>query len=420
MMASSPLWVMRTLAEVCLPVRKQNPVSAGRDRIRYVDIASVDGRTHTLAAVQTLDAAAAPARARQVLADGDTVFSTVRPYLQKIAYIGEHLTDEFASTGLCVLRPGADILPRYLFLYALSRELLDQVLPHQRGVSYPAVRDSDVKAALIPVPPLHDQRKIVDTLERHLSRLDVAEETVRSSSLRASSMREAWLVQNLRPVDRGQMRALGTVLVESRGGWSRSSRHLVPAGQGVPYLKMNNIAGRGGLELSDVAHVGATGDELARYAVRPGDVLFNSKNSAELVGKAAVASDAVSGWTFNENIMRLRFSSELDPHFVGLWFRGPMMRTAIKKAVSASTNVAAVYQHQLVRMPVWVPERTRQLSLVADFERVAEKVQLLEGAAERVLTRSIKLRRALLSAAFSGRLTEQVRAADAAEVLAGV
>jgi type I restriction enzyme S subunit len=43
--------------------------------------------------------------------------------------------------------------------------LLDQVLPLQTGVSYPAIRDSDLKGASISLPPLEKQRDIVKKLD---------------------------------------------------------------------------------------------------------------------------------------------------------------------------------------------------------------------------------------------------------------
>jgi type I restriction enzyme S subunit len=128
-------WRAVSLSEVCDRVEKVDPVTTSRESIRYVDIGSIDGSAHRLTEVAELLAASAPTRARQVLAAGDTVFSTVRPYLEKIAYIDASLEGEFASTGFCVLRPNSEVLPRWLYHFASSRGLLDQVLPHQRGVS---------------------------------------------------------------------------------------------------------------------------------------------------------------------------------------------------------------------------------------------------------------------------------------------
>ena len=84
-------WVWTTLGEVCAPVSKVDPVTFAKQQFRYVDIASVDGNTQSLSDVALVDCDKAPSRARQLLRAGDTVFSTVRPYLRKIAFIPEHL-----------------------------------------------------------------------------------------------------------------------------------------------------------------------------------------------------------------------------------------------------------------------------------------------------------------------------------------
>jgi len=168
-------WRASSLESVTSKVEKRDPVEAGRHEVRYVDIGSIDGSRHRIDEVSLVEAASAPSRCRQILRSGDTVFSTVRPYLEKIAYIDDSLDGEFASTGFCVLRPSTDVLPKYLFHFASSRGLIDQVLPLQRGVSYPAVLDKQVRACTIPLPGKWEQSRIVDILEDHLSRLEAAE-----------------------------------------------------------------------------------------------------------------------------------------------------------------------------------------------------------------------------------------------------
>lgn len=105
-------WEFGALSGLCLPVVKTDPAETGRTTIRYIDIGSVDGDRHKLLGVPEINAEGAPSRCRQLLRSGDTVFSTVRPYLEKIAYVDDSLADEFASTGFAVLRPGPRLHPR--------------------------------------------------------------------------------------------------------------------------------------------------------------------------------------------------------------------------------------------------------------------------------------------------------------------
>ena len=59
-------------------------------------------------------------------------------------------------------------------------------------------------------------------------------------------------------------------------------------GQGRVVLRMNNIMYDGGWELEDLKHVDLREQEVLKYTVHPGDLLFNRTNSPELVGKTAV------------------------------------------------------------------------------------------------------------------------------------
>ena len=316
------------------------------------------------------------------------------------------------------IRPRQDLLPQFLGLLWNSpsvRDELTRVSSSTSGLHTLSV--AKLKRLAIPVPPIGDQQRIVEILEDHLSRLDAADRYLGGVGTGALATEESWLRRLAQRPD-SEMTTVGGELREARGGWSRSSRHLVGGMQGTAYLKMNNISRRGALDLDQLVHVEAGPEDLAKYALREGDVLFNSKNSGDLIGKTALADARVAGATFNENIMRLRFSSRLDPAFVLLWFLGPTMRSAIRGAASASTNVAAVYRNQLVQMPLWVPSREEQALLVLEFGRLREGLGRLSRSSDVALRRSTALRRAALAAAFEGKLTGRHTDQEVTEELA--
>ena len=154
------------LKDVCLEVPRVNPKVLGRETFKYLDIGSLSSNSRAVGNVDLVSVMDAPGRARQLLSKGDSVFSTVRPYMKKIAYIDESLHNEIASTGFCVLRPNlAMVDPRFIYHYLSSDVLLDQVLPLQTGVSYPAIRDNDLKGASIALPTLEKQREIAEKLD---------------------------------------------------------------------------------------------------------------------------------------------------------------------------------------------------------------------------------------------------------------
>lgn len=302
------------------------------------------------------------------------------------------------------VRP-TDVLDRHFLRYLLEHHAQSGTLAKlSTGSTISHLPQQQLRRVPVPLPSLDEQRRIVDLLEDHLSRVDVAHRELSTCEARSVALQESWLRQHLTPrIDDGLTR-VGDSLTDVRGGWSRSSKHIVVAG-GVPYLKMNNITRRGRLDLSSLVCVDATASEIEKYGAQPGDVLFNSKNSGDLVGKTSVADHRVAGSVINENIMRLRFNERVEPSFAAMWFLGHQMRSAIMGAASASTNVAAVYQNQLLEFPMWTPSIRKQRELVDAFEEVRDASERMTIEALRLVQRGEALRRSLLAAAFSGRLT---------------
>jgi len=319
-------------------------------------------------------------------------------------------------------RPDPDAVDsRYLELYLQSPAAQTLIDAMKTGISDSGLNLTKERFLRLPVPvvPLPEQRRIVDILEDHLSRLDAANDYLDATSRRIELLRRAWLREALpSAIPTDEAYTISEAIIDSRGGWSRSRKHIVDGALGVPYLKMNNISPSGVLDLDEVVRVEATAQDVTRYGLEVGDVLFNSKNSGDLVGKTAVADSRVRGWVLNENIMRLRFDGRLDPRFVGLWFLGPAMRSHIMEAASASTNVAAVYMHALKDFPLWIPSRTIQERLVSEHEKMQRDNRELLGSVIANGRRSRRLRAALLSAAFSGHLTGHASEMERVEELA--
>jgi type I restriction enzyme S subunit len=111
-----PGWAWAHLGEISSPVSQVVPSALFDDRFTYLDISSIDN-LRRLTDPKRIPVAEAPSRARQLVATGDTLFSTVRTYLRNIAYVDERFDGQIASTGFCVLRPNNGIEGRYIFYY---------------------------------------------------------------------------------------------------------------------------------------------------------------------------------------------------------------------------------------------------------------------------------------------------------------
>jgi type I restriction enzyme S subunit len=85
--------------------------------------------------------------------------------LQRIAVVPENFDKQVCSTGYFVLRAKPEIDHRFVFYFLFTEDFTGQMESLQKGASYPAVTDGDVKAQVIPVPPLPEQQRIVGILD---------------------------------------------------------------------------------------------------------------------------------------------------------------------------------------------------------------------------------------------------------------
>ena len=149
-------------------VRKVSSIKWAKSpgRYRYIDLTSVSRDSHQIDECVAIDAANAPSRAQQIVEAGDVLFGTTRPMLKRYCIIDDAYEGEICSTGFCVLRANVEVvLHRWLFHVISMAEFYDHVERFQKGASYPAISDAEVKAFLIPVPPLEVQSEIVQILD---------------------------------------------------------------------------------------------------------------------------------------------------------------------------------------------------------------------------------------------------------------
>jgi type I restriction enzyme S subunit len=170
-------WIEKPLDEVLVKTETIDPTRNPKAEFDYIDVSSVSKEELVVQQTQRLLGKDAPSRARKLVRANDVIFATIRPTLRRIAIIPGELDGQVCSTGYFVLRPKGEIDHRWVFYFLQTDAFLAEMERLQKGASYPAVTDSDVRSQMIPMPSLGNQKVALEKLD------DLRKETLLVSNL---------------------------------------------------------------------------------------------------------------------------------------------------------------------------------------------------------------------------------------------
>lgn len=156
------------IGDVVESTKTWNPLRSASDEVfDYIDLSAVDQESKSIVGAREVSCKEAPSRARQLVVKGDILVSTVRPNLNGVAQVPEYLDGATASTGFCILRPRSSLIDgRFLFHWVKSPVFIADMVNKATGASYPAVSDRIILESDLPLPPLEEQKRIADILDR--------------------------------------------------------------------------------------------------------------------------------------------------------------------------------------------------------------------------------------------------------------
>ena len=169
----------------------------------------------------------------------------------------------------------------------------------------------------------------------------------------------------------------------------------------VPVLRMGNLQG-GKIDWSDLVYTDDI-DEIKKYTLQPGDVLFNRTNTIDLVGKTSIYEGGCPA-IFAGYLIRINVVPDLlDSRFLNYILNTEFSRKYSAKVLSVAVGQANINGQKLKTYPIPLPPtKTEQediaqaLSdvdelLVALDQIIAKKRDLKQAAMQQLLTGKIRL-----------------------------
>lgn len=303
----------------------------------------------------------------------------------------------FCSTEILPIRPGPRLDKNYLAHYLMQPKVIDLATSRSAGANLPRLSPSELVKFQLPLPPIDEQRRIANILDsadalrakcgEAITHLDALTRSMFLDMFGDTTRLSCWPVADF-----------GDLIGDTRLGLIRNSESFGHDFQ-TPYVRMNAITAKGELSSLGLQRTSVSSSELEVYALRPGDLLFNTRNSRELVGKSALVEED-SGWVFNNNLMRIRLLPDVNPQYMAQLLLSDYGAQQLDRRKSGTTSVFAIYYKDLRSLQVPVPP----ISLQKAFgDRRATIVRLRTGYRRQGSTLDA-LVSSLQDSAFKGKL----------------
>ena len=436
----TPLWMttlpshwkvekLKYLAEVRLSNADKKTVE-GQQPIRLCNYVDVYKNDFIVSTMPFMEASATDSQIRElVLRGGDVLITKDSEDWADIAvpaYVRADLPGVICGYHLAHLRSKpSKFCGGFLFRALAAQGIADQFRMAANGITRYGISKDDISSALLPVPPLHEQRTIAAFLDRKTAEINAV---VIKKDRMIALLREERQALISRVVTRGidagvpmkdsGFRWLGIVphhwrvqrlrfsLTSLEQGWSPLC-DVKPADEDEWGVLKVGCVNRDPFDPSQQKALPLGVPPEIRYEIQPDDILVSRGNTRELVGGAALVPRGVRPRLLLCDLLyRLRVNSaHVEPAFMVHQLRSPHIRIQIEsEATGTSSSMKKIGQETIADFIICLPDLSEQRTIVAHINRETSRIDGQIGKNEQQIAKLREYRQTLISAAVTGKL----------------
>lgn len=345
-----------------------------------------------------------------------TILFTIFATLGKIGILN---IDAATNQAIAGITPSKAIDDKYL-TYALI-DLSNSISEYGKGVAQKNINQAILKDTIIPLPPLAEQNRIVDKLDRLFAQLETIKTSMANIPLLLKDFRQQVLTQAV----------TGKLTEEWRKGkklneWQESPLsdfsdarlgkmldNAKNSGELVSYLGNINVRWSE-IDFSDLKQMKVEPKELHKYELLKGDILVCEGGEP---GRAAIWKYNRNDVIFQKALHRIRLNENVLPDFFLYNLKIDSQNNKLEQLFTGTT-IKHLTGRSFSTYTILIPETKEQQEIVRRVENLFAKADAIEQQYKTLKASIDTLPQALLHKAFKGELTEQLDSdGDASELL---
>ena len=340
-------------------------------------------------------------------ADGDVLFAKITPCFQngKLA-IAKNLNNGigFGSSEFVVLRPSEMVDDQFLYYFLSRATFREEGMARMSGaVGHQRVPKEFIEEYQIPLPPLDEQKRIVDILDEAFKSIAHARDNTEKNLAGASELNDSLIDRVLfSRREEWEEVPLGDIATFKNGlNYTRDSR-----GQTLPIVGVGDFKDNFYVPIPELDTVTIDGDLDSAFALRQDDILtVRSNGSRKLIGRCMLVPEVATTISYSGFVIRIRFDTrQMCPRFLLQFLKS---RKTVDKLTrgGGGANINNINQTKLSKLPILFPRDLREQQRIADImDGLSEMTGQLESIYEQKMSDLDELKQSLLNKAITGQL----------------
>lgn len=316
------------------------------------------------------------------------------------------------DSHITVVRGSKSINAVYLYFYLKTfQEYLE--LQGVGSTNQKELRPNTIASISIPVPPIAEQKRIVEQIEQLFQKLDkvkdklefVLQETeIRKNALLCQvfngKITEKWRKENSIRLESWMSVTIDDISDVKGGKRVPKGMELIHEDTGHPYIKAGNL--KNGTVIDD--RIMYVPDEVLKYiknyTVKEGDVYIT--NVGACIGDCGVIPKRYDGANLTENAVKMT-NLKCDSNFLALYLSTSDVQQTIKGMI-ASATLGKLSIANIKAIKISLPTIEEQKEIVKIIKQFLEREKLIKEQVTSVTKKIDLIKRTILAKAFRGEL----------------
>lgn len=301
----------------------------------------------------------------------------------------------------------------------------NEILNTAYGGAQPNISSQKMSVMTFPLPPLSEQQRIVERIEELFAKLDEAKERLQevaeSFAVRKAAilhkaftgeLTKQWRRENGVSDESWEEKTIGEICSSLKYGTSKKSSD---DGE-VVVLRMGNLQ-NGEIDWSNLAYT-SDEEDIKKYLLKSGDVLFNRTNSPELVGKTSIYRGEMPA-IYAGYLIKLDYEKNIVVgDYLNYYLNSSKAKEYYMQVKTDGVSQSNINAKKIGEFEIPLPTLSEQHEIVRLIDDLLARERAAQQATEQALASIDLMKKSILARAFRGELgTNKASEASALELL---